>query len=407
MDVLERPAFRKQKLVYLSIDKKGLFSMKILFFQWHSFMNQGIEHALKRQGIDYDTFFYQFSDWEKDDTFLQLFSKRLKDKEYRCILSVNFSPLISNVCEERNIPYIAWVYDAPLHIRNLSSINNSCTNVYFFDRGQAEELKKNGMNARYMPLAVDTEVFWPAADSITKEDYAADVSLVGKLYQTEYQYYKIHLNEYLQGYLEGIIGAQMKIYGGYLIPELITQDLLNQMNTDYKKTFLDGFQMGKRELEYLLACEVTGRERYLVLQLLSEHYKVALYSTEEDDRLVNVQQKGYADYYTQMPAVFSKSKVNLNISLKTIRTGIPLRIVDIMGCGGFVISNYQEELVEYFVPGEECVVYENLEDLFEKVQFYLEHDAERQRIVHNSFEKVKRDFTFDQRLKKMLCEYVV
>ena len=46
--------------------------MKILFFQWHSFMNQGIEGALKRLTIDYDIFFYQFADWETDDRFLEL-----------------------------------------------------------------------------------------------------------------------------------------------------------------------------------------------------------------------------------------------------------------------------------------------------------------------------------------------
>ena len=82
-----------------------------------------------------------------------------------------------------------------------------------------------------------------------------------------------------------------------------------------------------------------------------------------------------------MPLVFSQSKINLNISLKTIKTGIPLRVADVMGCGGFVLSNYQQELEEYFVIGEECVVYENLQDMFLKAQYYLEHEEERKRIA--------------------------
>ena len=48
-----------------------------------------------------------------------------------------------------------------------------------------------------------------------------------------------------KGYLEGIINSQSKIYGGYLIPELITQELLNQINEDYKQKKID-FQMGCR-----------------------------------------------------------------------------------------------------------------------------------------------------------------
>ena len=381
--------------------------MKILFFQWHSFMNQGIEGALKRLTIDYDIFFYQFADWETDDRFLELFQKQLRSANYRLVLSVNFSPLISKVCEEAKISYIAWVYDSPLHIRDLSALSNSYTKVYLFDRGQAEEFKKKGYHAEHLPLAVDPQVFRQATFEQDTAEYNCDIAFLGKMYQTEYQYFKAPLNEYLQGYLEGIIGAQMKIYGGYLIPELVTQQLLDKMNVDYAKHASDGFQMGQQELEYMLACEVTGRERYIALALLSEHYKTDLYSEEKDERLTYVRYCGYADYYKQMPRVFSQSRINLNISLKAIRTGIPLRVLDIMGCGGFVLTNYQEELAEYFLPFEECLIYESLEDMFEKVRFYITHDEERKRVANNGYEKVKRDFTFDSRIKTMFEDYAV
>ena len=374
---------------------------KILFFQWHSFMNRGIERALKELNLPYDTFFYQFEDWEKDDKFSELLRDKLKGKEYTDVLSVNFSPLISEVCEELGILYTAWVYDSPIHIRDMSSLSNSYSRVFFFDRGQAQEYQNQGMNAYYMPLAVDTEVFRVNASKREKQACKTDISLVGKLYQTEYGYFTAPLEDYTRGYLEGIVNAQMKVYGGYLIPELVTEDLLDSMNRDYAKAAKDGFQMGRRELEFMLACETTGRERYMALALLSGHYAVDLYSTEEDKRLKDVRFCGYADYYSQMPLIFSQSKINLNISLKTIRTGIPLRVTDVMGCGGFVLSNYQQELGEYFALGEECVVYENLEDMFLKAQYYLEHEEERKRIALAGFERVKRDFTFKERVGKM------
>lgn len=375
---------------------------RLLFFQWHSFMNRGMERALKELGIPYDTFFYQFEDWEKDDKFLELLEGKLKDKEYTDVLSVNFSPLISSVCEELGIPYTSWIYDSPLHIRDISSLSNSCNRIFFFDRGQAQEFRKCGVNAYHMPLAVDTDVFHVNASKREKEAYKTNISLVGKLYQTEYGYFTAPLGEYARGYLEGIVNAQMKIYGGYLIPELVTEELLGSLNRDYAKAAKDGFQMGRKELEFMLACEATGRERYMALALLSGHYSVDLYSTDEDKRLKNVRFRGYADYYSQMPLIFSQSRINLNISLKTIMTGIPLRVTDVMGCGGFVLSNYQQELGEYFALGEECVVYENLEDMFLKTQYYLEHEEERKKIAAAGYERVKRDFTFKERLGKML-----
>ena len=376
--------------------------MKILFFQWHSFLNKGMERALKKLDIGYDTFFYQFTDWEKDDVFLERLKKKIKGTDYRLVLSVNFSPLISEVCEEIGLPYISWVYDSPVHIKDLESMKRSCNHIYFFDRGQAEEYRRAGIPAKHLPLAVDVEVFGKAIAGAGTRKYGSEISLVGKLYQTDYSYFTAPLSEYLRGYLEGIVNSQMKVYGGYLIPELITQELLNKMNENYKKAAKDGFVMGRRELEFMLACETTGRERYLALSLLSRHYPVDLYSTDEDKRLNHVNYCGYADYYKEMPAVFAGSRVNLNISLKTVRTGIPLRVLDIMGCQGFVLSNYQEEIAEHFVPGEECVLYESLEDMYIKADYYLKHEAERERIAAAGYEKVKRDFAFEQRLRDMM-----
>lgn len=379
--------------------------MKLLFFQWHSFMNKGIERGLKELDIPYDTFFYQFNDWEKDDDFLEQFRAYLKAGNYTDVLSVNFSPLISILCEELGILYTAWVYDSPIHIRNTDSLKNSCNRIFFFDRGQEEGYCKNGVNAIHLPLAVDTDVFRINASKREKESYRTDVSLVGKLYQTEYTYFTAPLQGYTKGYLEGIVNAQGKIYGGYLIPELITDELLARMNKEYAGVATDGFKMGRRELEFMLACETTGRERYIALALLSGHYQVDLYSTDEDKRLKNVRYRGYADYYTQMPLIFSQSRINLNISLKTILTGIPLRVIDVLGCGGFVLSNYQEELMEYFNAGEELVVYENIEDLFYKAKYYLEHEDERKQVALAGFERVKRDFTFRERLQTMYGEH--
>lgn len=375
---------------------------KILFFQWRSFMNPGMENALNELEIEYDRFYYQFTDWENDDMFLQLFSEKLQKEKYKCVLSVNFSPLISQICQDRQIWYVAWIYDSPLHIRNLESLKNSCNRLYFFDRGQAEEYRKMGINMMHMPLAVDTNVFDLKVSESEKANYKTDVALVGKLYQTEYAYFTTPLREYLRGYLEGVISSQMKLYGGFLLPELITEKLLSEMNEDYAKAASDGFQMGYRELEYMLACETTFRERYMVLTLLSNHFNVDLYSSQQDERLQKVRFRGYADYYTQMPLVFSRSKINLNMSLKCIRTGIPLRVTDIMGCGGFVLTNYQEEIPEYFAVGKECVVYENIEDLFIKANYYINHETERKKIAQAGFERVKRDFTFKERLEKML-----
>ena len=57
-----------------------------------------------------------------------------------------------------------------------------------------------------------------------------------------------------------------------------------------------------------------------------------------------------------MPLIFRESKINLNITLRSITSGMPLRALDIMGAGGFLLSNYQQELAENYIDGEELVL---------------------------------------------------
>ena len=47
------------------------------------------------------------------------------------------------------------------------------------------------------------------------------------------------------------------------------------------------------------------------------------------------------------------------------------------------------------------MVYTDIEDLYEKAAYYIAHEDERMRIAYNGFMRVKRDFTFDERLKQM------
>ena len=377
--------------------------MRILYWQWHSFMGKGVERAFVKLDIAYDTFFYQMTDWEQDDRFVEQLQAKLQGGQYDAVFSINYNPLISIVCEENKLRYLSWVYDSPIHIRNEEPMRYSCNRIFFFDRGLAEDYCKRGIASSYMPLAADVETF---GEQIVKKEpaYEGDISFVGQLYQTEYMHYMEPLLPYQRGYLEGLIAAQMKISGGYLLPELLTDCLLDELNVQYLKASAGQVKLEKRELEYLLAQEATGRERYLALALLSKHYPVKLYAPERDGRLASVEQMEYIDYYSQMPKVFAQSKINLNISLRCIRTGIPLRVLDVLASGGFLITNYQAELAEYFNLGEDLVVYQSLEELMYLTEYYLHHDKERKQIARNGWERVRQDFRFEERISRMFSE---
>ena len=136
-------------------------------------------------------------------------------------------------------------------------------------------------------------------------------------------------------------------------------------------------------LSHAVALEITQRERSEILKRANSRFDTHLYtytSALEEGMPANY---GPLKYYEEMPFVFRNSKLNLNITLKDIRLGIPLRALDIMGSRGVFMSNYQPELAEMFENGKDAVLYESVEDAVEKMDFYLKRDDLREKIARN------------------------
>lgn len=371
----------------------------IFWFRWSSYMKTGVEEALKELGRDYHAFDYDPptpESWEEDPVFQERCREELKNGTYELAFSINFHPLLSELCEELGLPYVSWIYDSPLHIRDLSSMKNSCNRIFHFDRGETKALEKQGIKAEHLPLGGSLLMY----KGTLGESY--DVSMVGQLYQNEFSYYMAPLKDYNKGWCEGVLSAQMKVTPGYLIPELITDEMLSSMNQDYLSASEGKTSINRREVSFLLAKEATARERYLALSLLSAEASVHVFGAKEDPRLSRVQFHPYADYETTMPRIFASSCINLNISLKCIRTGLPLRIFDIISCRGFLLTNWQEEITECFEPGEEVIVYQDLSEVKELVSYFLLHETERKKIAENAYRRLCSEHTIRSRLEKIL-----
>ena len=88
--------------------------------------------------------------------------------------------------------------------------------------------------------------------------------------------------------------------------------------------------------------------------------------------------------------------------MRPIETGLSLRIWDVLGCGGFLLTNYQAEIPEYFEIGRDLETYESMEELEQKIQYYLTHEVERIEIAINGYEKVASYHTWEQRITEMI-----
>ena len=73
-----------------------------------------------------------------------------------------------------------------------------------------------------------------------------------------------------------------------------------------------------------------------------------------------------------------------------------------LGAGGFLLTNYQLELSDFFENGKDLVYYESREDMLRKADYYLEHESERREIARSGREKVIKHHSYEQRLMKLI-----
>lgn len=390
--------------------KGRIFHMKIIFCRHHSICEPGILKSLIRLGHEVVEFMHdrEPQDYDKD-YLLRLASLLQQTPHAAAVLSVCFSPIIARASKPFDIPYISYTVDSPCSTLYSKTMEYPHNRLFLFDKLQLAKFEhRNPGNCFHTLLACDIEHFDNVSVSDTDmKKYGTDVSFVGSLYSEKNSYDDIadKLPAYMRGYVEGLCSAQQNVYGYNFIEDSLTDQwvsdfvsavgfdpLPDDYETDLKGIIADTY----------LNCRCTELERKHTLDAVSRHFHVDLYTQSDASMLPYVKNRGIADSERVMPKIFKCSKINLNITLRSIKSGIPQRALDIMGCGGFLISNYQPELAEYFTPGEDLVLYDSANDLIQKIDYYLTHEEERLQIARNGYEKVKRYHSYDTRLTEIL-----
>lgn len=376
--------------------------MKILFIEWASFGNADMKDAFIKEGHQVICFPFSNKDARRDAEIESELTKKLRETTPDAVFSFNYFPLVSNVCKHENLPYLSWIYDSPYVLLYSYTAINPCNAIYVFDKALCREFNDAGIKTvHYLPMAANTE----RLDAFGFPEPLYDVSFVGSLYNEAHNFYDRmeSLSDYAKGYLEGLMHAQMHVQGYNFIQESLSP-IMEEL---YRALPMEPNPDGVETREYLYAQYVvnrklTGMERLRLLRAITKRHTLDLFTLDPAFSLPNLRNHGTTDYYAEMPRVFKKSRINLNISLRSIKSGIPLRAFDIMGAGGFLLSNYQEDFLENFTPGVDFEYYESESDLLQKLDYYLSHEEERAAVAKNGHDKVASAHTYRDRVREML-----
>lgn len=385
--------------------------MNILYIDYQMYGKEDIIEAF--MGLGHNVYSTDVPVLYEDDKnkLTELLYEDMSGSGCEIAFTSNYHPEVSEFAEKLGMKYISWTYDSPLISLYHQSILNECNYVFVFDSEEVRRLKARGVkHVYYMPLGINPERI--DAITISKEDkvtFSSDVSLVASLYNEEHNLYDRmgeRLDEHTRGYLEGIMNAQANMYGVNIIDDVLSQnaEIVAKMYKAMPYTVDEGCLVGLPYVyaNYFICRKVANIQRIQFIKEISKRFDMKVYTPGDVSDIKTVKAMGTVDYKTDMNKVFMLSKINLNITLPSIHTGIPLRAMDIMGAGGFLLSNWQNDFDGLFENGTDYSAYTGLDEALYLIDYYLSHNDERCAIADTAKQKMREGFDVIMLIHQMI-----
>jgi len=104
-----------------------------------------------------------------------------------------------------------------------------------------------------------------------------------------------------------------------------------------------------------------------------------------------------------IPDIIRDSIISLNFanSFKG-RNQIKARTFEVPGAGGFLLTEYTPGLEQFYTVGKDIEVFRSIDELTDKIGFYLRHPEKRDSIALSGFKKTCRDHTYEIRMREVI-----
>ena len=353
--------------------------MNIIFYRYKSICEPDFIDAFRALGINVIEDTQGMASDVTLDQKITFLGNLIADNSPLFVFSINYYPFISILCERLHVFYVAITVDCPVFEIFNTSIKNSFNRLFLFDKRQYEMIhSENPECIFHLPLgAACNRVAQLLGDT---SEYKYDISLVGSLYNEKDPLIKLMKKNALPSSsieeIEDVINLQLdnEVYGYEKIEDSLNSKIINilkKADPDFYPSAMSVFDISKYvALNDYLSPHATYLERVKVLNLIADtefaasNGKIHLFTQSDTSALSKkVITHGGVDSLKEMPFVFRQSKINLNITTRSITSGLSQRIWDVLACKGFLITNYQPEIGMFFKDGVHLVTYHSYEVL--------------------------------------------
>jgi spore maturation protein CgeB len=280
-------------------------------------------------------------------------------------------------------------------------VNFSCNNVHQFDlvaeiaphfdlcvvpeRAALDAYRRVGARPLHLGMAANPAVYRPVP---TRQVF--DVTFVGQRYADRADYV-LHLKQ--QGVDVRVWGAGWR---GRLDLAGAASGLLSVLEDEGPRALLDAATARARRLlgRGAPGAHATGAEGR---------------NGHDDAELRAI--SGHRLLHSEMVRLFSRSRISMGFATvgNTHSSGkrltqVRLRDFEAPMSGAFYITEYQDELTEYFEPGQEVETYSGRDELLEKVRAYLAHPERADAIRRAGYRRARSEHTWEQRFQVLFRE---
>ena len=344
-----------------------------------------------------------------DEKEIQKISDYIRKVKADIVITMNFCPSVSKACFDTGIPYASWIYDAPVQAIYHDEAKRDTNYFFVFDKYLLETARKLGLkNSFYLPLAAN--VTRMGTIDLTKEDekkYSCDISFVGSCYNDDrFMIYRNLVPSAMQSEIDDSLQRISGQWDGMdRIHDSMSSELIAALEIVMHDNgvFLHDLTTQMYFEEGLMPLALAGSERHKMMEKLAG-FSPRWYGSgaADKDKIPGVAYYPRLNYEEELPKAYYFSKINLSTTLHSITSGLSLRVFDIIGAGGFILTNYQPEAEELFEVGKELIVYHDFNELKELTDFYLRNERARLQVLSRGYKRLCGEYTYPIAVKKIM-----
>jgi spore maturation protein CgeB len=308
--------------------------------------------------------------------------------------------LLLDTLHRLRVPSVSWYVDSPAIILNLyDGPQSDLAFIFVWDPTYIPEVRALGFDRVYpLPLATDPEVFSPErAKSQKNQRYPLTFvgnSMVGSVQKKlsrlpdcpEFQALFLRL-------LQSFRYQPFRRLETVLQAEGLEEDPLLRGLDRQGKSDLEAALLWRATLEYRLAC----------IQELVPFEPVVYGDPGWRELLGNgCRLRPEVNYYDELPQVYGHTAINFNATSLQMKAAVNQRVFDAPAAGGFVLTDFREQLAELFKVGEEVACFGEVGEIPDLVRFYLHHADVREKMTAKARSRVLAEHTYRHRVAAML-----